>query len=126
MSVWIVNGLGLLLIAVIVFWFSGWTPRQQRQQDTPSEGSLRIRVEHGVYEPDTVTVRAGERITLLFDRRDAGPCAEQVVFDGLNQNVWLPLNQTTPVTLNPDTPGDYPFTCAMRMYRGLLRVLPPG
>ncbi len=34
----------------------------------------------------------------------------------------LDLNQVTPVEFTPKTPGKYPFTCHMNMFRGEVEV----
>ena len=47
-----------------------------------------------------------------------GPCAEKVLFDDLGVSAELPLGKS--VTVTPDKPGEYEFTCQMRMYRGTL------
>ncbi|HCR79142.1 MAG TPA: plastocyanin, partial [Alcanivorax sp.] len=54
--------------------------------------------------------------------RDASPCAEQVVFHGLDVSEYLPVGETTTVTLTPEQPGTYRFTCQMNMYQGKLIV----
>ena len=44
--------------------------------------------------------------------------AEKVLFDALGVGAELPLGK--PVTVTPDKPGEYEFTCQMQMYRGRL------
>ncbi|HEY8568713.1 cupredoxin domain-containing protein [Microbulbifer sp.] len=113
----LVNVLGLLLILGIAWWF--WlagrkSPLQHYQE------SLVILVKDGVYEPDRIEVPAGREIILNFQREDASPCAEYVVFPDLNISKQLPVNQITEVQLPKLEKGEYPFTCQMKMYRGLL------
>ncbi len=118
MSALIVNGAGLLLIAAIVGWFWLWKPRAQPLRS----GVIDIDVANGVYTPTVIDVKRGEPVTLRFHRLDASPCAEQVVFHGLDVSESLPLNGTRDIRLTPGRSGDYRFTCQMQMYQGLLRV----
>ena len=54
-----------------------------------------IIVDDGVYEPAVIESNAGEPLSLHFERRDASPCAEQVVFHGLDVSEYLPVGETT-------------------------------
>lgn len=118
MNAIVVNLAGLVLIAAIVWWFWLWKPRAQ----SLSSGVIEIEVANGVYTPAVIDVKRGEPITLRFQRRDATPCAEQVVFHGLDISETLPLNRAHNIVLKPDVAGEYRFTCQMQMYQGLLRV----
>ena len=69
-----------------------------------------------------VHARAGKPLTLRFDRRDPSPCAEQVVFHGLDVSEFLETGRITTITLNDLAPGEYRFTCQMQMYQGRLLV----
>ena len=83
---------------------------------------LLIEVANGVYTPAVIDVKRGEVVTLRFHRRDASPCAEQVVFHGLDISEALPLNGTRDIVLKAEHSGEFRFTCQMQMYQGLLRV----
>lgn len=113
-----VNAAGLLLIAAIVVWFWLWRPRVA----AVSSGALDIEVANGVYQPALIEMKTGETLTLRFHRRDASPCAEQVVFPELDISETLPLGGERTLRLTPPKSGDYRFTCQMQMYQGLLRV----
>lgn len=117
MAAWIVNAAGLVLMGLIVWWFWLVRPRASR---AAGAGPLEIVVDNGVYEPARIEVAAGKPVTLRFVRRDASPCAEKVLFDDLNVVADLPLGRPVDVTVTPAKPGEYEFTCQMRMYRGRL------
>lgn len=116
MMLWI-NLLGLLLIALIVWWFWLYKP-----QEVLSEPGLTVRVENGVYNPARLKVPANAAFTLQFLRKDASPCAEVVVFPELDISENLPLGQSKEVLLPALQPGTYHFHCQMQMYRGELWV----
>ncbi|ALP52309.1 plastocyanin [Candidatus Tenderia electrophaga] len=117
MSLW-VNLLGLFLIGFIVWWFWLARPAQVRAVSD----SVDVIVDNGVYTPATIEVNSGATVNLNFIRRDASPCAEQVIFPDLEISVELPLNQTKRVEITPPQAGEFAFTCQMGMYRGMLIV----
>lgn len=115
----IANLLGLLLIALIVWWF--WLYRPAGTEAVAAE-PLQIRVHHGVYEPDHIRVALPGPFRLRFVREDPSPCAATVAFEDFDISAELPLNETVEIELDPNRPGRYRFTCPMRMYQGTLDV----
>lgn len=110
----VINLLGLLLIALIVWWF--WLYREPAT--ALAAGEITIEVQDGVYAPAHIRIQAGQRAQLNFLRKDPSPCASVVVFKDFGISEELPLNKTWTVALPPLQPGRYPFTCQMQMYRG--------
>ncbi len=117
MTTWIVNIAGLVLIGLIVGWFWLYRPKAQRAAGAQP---IEILVADGVYTPSRIEVAAGKPVTLRFLRRDPSPCAEKALFDGLGVSVDLPVGKPRDVAVTPPQPGEYEFTCQMRMYRGKL------
>ena len=72
----------------------------------------------GGYSPDTIRVEAGKPVKLVFNRQEADPCSEKVVFDAFGVSVDLPQGESIPVEFTPDEPGEYEFACQMGMLRG--------
>lgn len=119
MDMIVINLGGLALIGLIVWWF--WLSRP-RARHVSGAGPIEIIVDNGVYTPARIEVPAGQPVMLRFVRKDASPCAEKVLFDDLDINADLPLGKPKDVTVTPPRPGEYEFTCQMRMYRGTLVV----
>jgi len=113
----IINLAGLILIGLIVWWF--WLYRQKAARATGSQ-PIEIVVADGVYTPARIEVPAGQPVTLRFLRQDPSPCAEKALFDSLGVSADLPVGKPVEVTVTPPQPGEYEFTCQMRMYRGAL------
>lgn len=113
----LVNFVGVVVVGLIVWWF--WRSRPKTQRATGA-GPIEILVENGVYTPARIEVPVGKTTTLRFLRKDPSPCAEKVLFDALGVSTELPLGKPVMVTLTPDKPGEFEFTCQMRMYRGTL------
>ena len=78
----------------------------------------------GGYSPAQVTVKAGAPVRLVFDRRDAGACSDEVVFPDFGIRRFLPTGQRTTIELVPPAPGRYDFTCGMSMLRGAIVAEP--
>lgn len=115
----IINFIGILLIVFIVWWF--WFSHQKSVRI--NQAIISIEVKDGVYIPARIEVPADQEITLAFLRKDPSSCSEYVVFDQLNVSAQLPLNKIHNISLGKLSPGIYPFTCQMHMYRGELVVV---
>ena len=114
---------GLALVAFLLWFFFGpKTGKAAVFQAGVQEATVRV---EGAYEPNVITVRAGAPVRLHFDRREATDCSNRVVLPDFEVSRALPAFQTTTVEFTPETPGSYPFACAMNMYRGTI-VVEPG
>lgn len=114
----IINVAGLALIALIIWWFWIFHPRQAEA----SADALVVSVENGTYTPSHIRLVADQPTELRFMRKDPSPCAEMVVIPALDISETLPVNKVTVVKLPAMKPGDYDFHCQMQMYRGQLHV----
>ena len=113
----LVNMLGLMLIAGIVWWF--WLYKPSEADDR--SGKV-IVVENGVYSPSGLVIKEGVKTSLVFFRKDASPCAGTVLFPALDISEELPLNKEKTILIPPLKSGTYVFSCQMQMYRGELFV----
>ena len=59
---------------------------------------------------------------LSFDRLDSNSCLDEVLIPDFGISTRLPIGQTTTVEFTPTKPGEYTFTCGMRMFRGVIEV----
>lgn len=118
--IWFINVAGLLLIALIVWWF--WLYRPKGAVVLGNK-PLKIMVADGVYQPAWIELPANQKTDLEFVRKDASPCAEIVVFPALGISADLSLNKSTKIQLPALQPGNYEYHCQMRMYRGELKVV---
>lgn len=119
---WIVLVGGLLLVALIVWFF--WLKRTTgvRAAEASSGHQEAMVLVKGGYTPDTIIVRHGKPVRLNFRREETASCSEKVIFADFNKSADLPTGETVAVEFVPDKPGEYGFACAMGMFRGKLIV----
>lgn len=115
----IVNVFGIVVAAFIVWWF--WIAKGGGTVRTDGD-IINITVDGGVYTPSQIRVPQGKHVTLRFLRKDPNPCAEKVIFSGLDISADLPVGEPYDLDITPGKPGEYDFTCQMAMYRGRLIV----
>lgn len=120
---WLVVAAGLATIGLINWWFFV-APRRAPAAVAAASGGRQEQtiVVQGGYAPALVTVRAGQPVRLLFDRRETSSCSEEVVLPAFGIRRFLPAHETTAVEFTPAAPGRYEFTCGMSMLRGTLVV----
>ncbi|MFP4130982.1 cupredoxin domain-containing protein [Thiohalospira sp.] len=112
----LVNLAGVILAALVVWWFWVAKPRPRRAESGP----VAITMADGAFEPAVVEVAAGRPVTLRVTRRDPAPHAAQVLFPDLDRVFDLPLDEPRSISLPSLEPGNYEFTCQMRLYVGRL------
>jgi plastocyanin domain-containing protein len=115
----IVNIAGLVLAAFIVWWF--WISKSRGEARIRGD-AVSIVVDAGVYDPPVIRASAGKPLTLRFIRKDPSPCAEKVIFNGLDISADLPVGKPYELSFTAPSAGEYEFTCQMAMYRGKLIV----
>jgi plastocyanin domain-containing protein len=92
------------------------------KRTTPHTDEQRRIFVDGAYQPDTVVAPAGQPLTLVFHRRDASPCSEQVVFPHHGVRKQLVAHKDVTVQLPASPAGEYDFHCGTGMLRGRLIV----
>lgn len=111
---------GLGLIGAELWWFLR-KPHQVQQATKLTTGvQTQTIIVDGGYQPDQIVVQAGQPVQLNFQRHDANSCLEEVLLPDFGIQKQLPLNQTTTIEFTAKTPGEYAFTCGMRMFRGTI------
>ncbi|HTY40954.1 MAG TPA: cupredoxin domain-containing protein [Thermoanaerobaculia bacterium] len=107
---------GAGLVAFLLVFFFGKRPQ------AAASGSRVTIVVDGGYTPDLVVARRGRPLTLVFDRRDSGPCTDEIVLPDFGIRRSLPSGARTEIGLVPRQAGEFPFSCGMNMLHGKIRV----
>lgn len=89
----------------------------------PEEQFVRVLLQDNRFRPETIRLKAGTPVRLLFRRADSASCADELRFPTLGiPPVRLPADQDVLVELGALEPGTYPFSCPMGMVGGSLQV----
>lgn len=83
--------------------------------------AIPIAVKKVGYEPDAITAKPGERLTLVFTRVEDTECGAQVKVDG-GKVVDLPMNQPVEIAVTAPASGKLTFACGMDMMQGTIIV----
>ena len=118
----IVTIAGLLAMGGVAWFF--WGPRGSgvKAAVTSSGRQEATIVVKGAYTPDVVIVQRGAPVRLSFLRQETAACSEEVLFPDFGRRAHLPEGELVTVDLDPETVGEYEFTCGMGMLRGRLVV----
>lgn len=116
-----VNAAGLSAIALITWYF--WLYRKEGTEIAEVNGVQEARITvKGGYDPDTIVVKKGRPVRLLFNRQESSLCSETVVFDAIGRSAQLPEGETVAVEFTPEEAGDIDFQCQMGMLHGKVVV----
>ncbi|WKW13417.1 cupredoxin domain-containing protein [Pseudogemmatithrix spongiicola] len=120
---WTVILAAVLAIAAVNWWFfvAGQSPAAAVVAESGGPAEVVITVDGG-YSPAVVQVRKGERVRLVFDRKDTSSCSEEVVIPAFDVRQFLPSGERTVIEIQPTEAGRFPFTCGMSMLRGSIIV----
>lgn len=116
----IINIAGVILIALIIWWF--WLYKPKVELVGEGDNDLVVVVENGVYSPSHILMDSNSAHELTFLRKDPSPCAEMLIIPQLEINENLPLNEYKKVNLPKLNEGEYTFHCQMHMYVGEIKV----
>lgn len=84
---------------------------------------VQIRALQTAYDPAIVVASAGSPIQLTFTTQGVRSCILATTLPTLDKSVILPQTGSKTLDLGALPPGDYPISCSMGMYTGMLRVV---
>lgn len=105
------------LLVNLIFWFFF-----ARKESAVAAGNNIVITVDGGYSPSTIQIKKNQKVTLHFFRKDPSSCLEEVVLPDFGKKVFLPLNQTIDIELQPEKTGEYEISCGMNMFHGKLIV----
>jgi plastocyanin domain-containing protein len=118
----------LVVPAVAAGWLA-WElsrkPKRVVRLTTDGVQEATVLVRNG-YHPETIRVRAGWPVRLVFQRAEATPCSSRVYLAEPPLSRYLPPFAATAIVFTPDRVGTYLFTCEEGRFRGRLIVEPPS
>lgn len=81
-----------------------------------------ITVKNDGYTPNTIALKQGEEVALVFTRVEEGECAEEVVIPETGARAKLPLKIPVALPYKAVKSGEVLFACGMNMLHGLLVI----
>ena len=92
-----------------------------RREQGPGE-PVTITVGKNGYEPWKVRAWKGVPLTLVVTRTTNETCATEVVLPEYGIDRKLPLGEPVTITFTPTRTGEVRYSCAMRMFQGVIDV----
>lgn len=90
---------------------------------TPTAGRIEMKVTADGFVPEKIAVKANEPVTLVVTRTTDETCATELLIDGTDINVPLPLMKPVEIAWTPTKTGAVKYGCAMdKMVSGILLV----
>jgi plastocyanin domain-containing protein len=84
---------------------------------------VEMKVTEKGFEPENLTVKKGQPVTLVITRTTDKTCATEIVIDEYGIKTTLPLNEAVEVSFTPKKAGKLTYGCAMgKMIGGVLTV----
>jgi plastocyanin domain-containing protein len=111
-----VSFVGIGFIGAIYWFFFG-----KKEKPMEAQGSITITVDGG-YKPKILRVPKDKTTTLIFLRKDANTCLEELIIPDFMIKKYLPMHTPVAVSISPRKPGTYNFHCGMNMFHGTIEV----
>lgn len=112
-------GVALIILTAYTFLAPHTIARTAEQHNGMQHQTI---VVQGGYTPDTVRVKSGSPVQLVFDRKENIVCSSELVIPEFGIKRRLTAFGKTTIEFTPDKPGTYPFSCGMNMLHGTIIV----
>ncbi len=96
----------------------------QVSSSVATNSEFTIQIQSSGYSPKKFSVKAGSKVKLHIENKDAYTCAQAFTIPKLGiQKVVAPGQQSTVEFTAPSTPEKLVFACSMGMYKGVINVI---
>lgn len=110
------------ITCTVSFCSNGSTTNNSQGTDVPTEATINIQANY--YDPGTINVKAGQKITLHLNNQKGSGCIQSFVIPKLGISKVIPIGTSNTIVFDaPTQPGQIPFMCGMGMYRGVINVI---
>ena len=89
-----------------------------KKDESPPAGGRRViamTVTQRGFEPSKIALTKGDPVRFVVTRTTEATCATELLVEGTEINVKLPLNTPTTIDMTPTKAGEVHFGCAMGM-----------
>ena len=120
---WVVNLVGLALLALIPWWF--WLHRPAATQASrEADAQVATITVRGGYHPDRISLQQHVPAMLLFERHEDDHTSEIMLIPELGIRRPLTAHDSTSVTIMPHHAGEFTFHNESNTIRGTITVVP--
>lgn len=105
-----------ILVGCIAVLAVGCAQESKRGAGGPARFSLAV-TDSG-FTPATITIPAGEPVTIVVTRKTDQTCAKEIVFPAQGIRKALPLNEAVEIALPASPKGEFQYVCGMDMVKG--------
>lgn len=93
-------------------------------QTTLATNEATLLIQSTGYSPQSLSVKAGEQVTLHLKNTDGASCAQAFTIPSLGIQKVVPVGSSETITFSaPKQKGQITFMCSMGMYRGVINVI---
>lgn len=110
------------LAGFIAWWFFGKRNVKVLAATQEDDRQVAEIVVEGGYSPEAIELKAGVPAELVFVRKDKSACFDEVVLPDFSQKASLKVDEPHLIKINPQKPGEYTYSCGMRMFFGKIIV----
>jgi plastocyanin domain-containing protein len=111
----------LLSVGGILFTYWFFLMKKDEEAVVVKNEKFDVTVQGG-YIPSVISIPVNKKTTLNFVRKDPSSCLEEVVLPEFKIRKYLPMNQSTPISITPKEKGTYEISCGMNMFHGKIIV----
>lgn len=106
------------LIGLIVWWFFMKPDTEIVAAEIKNGEQLINIVVSGGYTPRKIQLQKDVPTKLVFTRKDASSCFDEVVLPDFGKQAKLPVDRDYTIEIKPDKAGRYTYSCGMHMFFG--------
>lgn len=108
----------LVIIGLIIWWFFAKPKKEAVLAESDGKHQTITITVDGGYSPQKIQLIQGVPATLVFHRKDASNCFDEVVLPDFGVQTKLPVNKDFPIKVQPDKAGRFTYSCGMHMFFG--------
>jgi plastocyanin domain-containing protein len=106
----------VVLIGCITAFAAGCA--QESKQGAGGSPRFALAVTDSGFTPATITIPAGQPVTIVVTRKTDQTCAKEIVFPAQGIRKALPLNEEVEIALPASPKGETQYVCGMDMLKG--------
>lgn len=113
---------GAVAVGLVIWWFFGRRTNEAVPAIREGDKQTAEIVVNGGYKPGIIQLEKGVPADLVFIRKDASACFEEVVLPDFGERSHLGVNKPHTIRITPNEAGEFTYSCGMNMFFGKVIV----